>query len=79
MLNIIVLPCTVTAGTYKWTDATDVDYTYWAPGQPDREKEDHECVELNTQVSQYKSMWNSQNCNELRSFGCKLRKGETNL
>ncbi|CAH3015930.1 unnamed protein product, partial [Porites evermanni] len=48
------------SGLYRWSDSTDVVYTKWASGQPDRRDNRQECVTIMYDRSGY---WEDINCN----------------
>ena len=55
------------SGLYRWSDSTDVVYTKWASGQPDRRYNSQECVTIMYDRSGY---WEDINCNLQLPFIC---------
>ena len=55
------------SGSYRWGDSTDVVYTKWASGQPDRRDNSQECVTIMYDRSGY---WEDINCNLQLPFIC---------
>ncbi|KAK3100720.1 hypothetical protein FSP39_024244 [Pinctada imbricata] len=57
---------------YRWTDGTALDFTKWAPKQPDNYKGREDCVEL----VMYQALWNDQVCSNRRNWICKVKRGQ---
>jgi len=57
---------------FKWTDDTQMGFTFWATGQPDYHGGDERCIELNFASYVYgPKLWNDSTCFIRKRFVCK--------
>ncbi|XP_071789139.1 uncharacterized protein [Asterias amurensis] len=61
-------------GGYAWSDGTQVEFTDWAPGEPNDYGGQEECVEIYLQSD---NKWNDLYCWYQRNFICQIPKGES--
>ncbi|XP_065183597.1 secretory phospholipase A2 receptor-like isoform X1 [Sycon ciliatum] len=61
-----------TQGGYQWTDASPLDYTRWAPFEPNDRRGSEDCVEVivSHHRATYNWRWNDYRCTSRRSFVC---------
>ncbi|GIX97410.1 secretory phospholipase A2 receptor [Caerostris extrusa] len=57
-------------GTFRWTDYTPVDFTYWNVEEPNNKENQEKCV--NMYIGN--GLWNDENCNIHMSYICKYNK-----
>ena len=57
---------------FYWVDKTPVDYTNWAPGEPNDSVGNENCVEFYTNGGLARQ-WNDGYCNNNKRFVCKKR------
>ncbi|XP_070535731.1 macrophage mannose receptor 1-like [Ptychodera flava] len=73
----IGLSDTLTKKKYRWQDGSEVDYTNWAQGEPNGERDNQEhCVEMH--FGGYGGKWNDANCDNKLGYSCETLKSPSN-
>ena len=58
-------------GEFLWVDHTELNFTNWAPGEPNNKGDEH-CGEIHSDTG----VWNDMNCESNRlSFICQIKRG----
>ena len=64
-------------GTWKWTDCTPWDYTFWASSEPNNLGRDEDCLTQLASPAQFGNYlhwkWNDENCSDKFAFLCSKR------
>ena len=59
---------------FAWIDLSTVQFTHWAPGEPNGDEAEEDCVEIYYRV--FPGMWNDHSCNLYNNYVCKVRKSK---
>ena len=52
-------------GTWKWTDGSPFEFTWWRPGQPDNYMGNEDCLHMVVEKQQSEAMWNDYPCTSI--------------
>lgn len=55
-------------GQFNWVDGSELDYTYWAPNEPNNYGGDEDCGA----IWNYRGKWNDYRCNWWGYFICRI-------
>ncbi|XP_072020401.1 macrophage mannose receptor 1-like [Amphiura filiformis] len=62
-------------GNFEWSDSTSIDFTNWAPGEPNNAGNGEDCVHL-TAAYHNVGMWNDLECDRQENYICKRHKDD---